>query len=549
MRPRAETLDRDGSRGVKNVSVLFVDDDERWATGQRRALERAEEELSVTVVTSLSGARRSLAREIPDCIVCDYRLEEGTGLEFLSEVRRDHPDLPFVLVTGKGDETVASEAIQQGVTDYITKADASTDVTLFVRRILAAVEHYRTRQALARERQSKNAMLDIITEATSYEDVTRRFCQHLVEDRNYDCAWIGTQDSGDVVPEAIAGDAEFVDAVSGSYSAAATVTEPSLVALDTERSALASLPKANSNQMVSVAVGDEEQTVPSETPWLQKARESGFRTAGAVPFGSDRVTGVLAVYTTESNGIDDFERELLEEYGEIIEYALRVTEWRDSLVSTSAQAVTFVISDEQAPLVSVSQQLPSGTSLSTLTTVYREDSLHYVLRLEGPSPDSFSEIAAAVPEVQSVERVREGDLDQFELVVSTPTPESILAENGARVLETTYENGQATVRVVQSEQGKAESLAEQLRTVYDEVSIGSIRNFQSFDQQIQTIHEELTVKQREALELAYHEGYFSRPRERNAGEIAEKLGVNRSTFSQHLRAAQRKAFSRLFEPI
>lgn len=52
----------------------------------------------------------------------------------------------------------------------------------------------------------------------------------------------------------------------------------------------------------------------------------------------------------------------------------------------------------------------------------------------------------------------------------------------------------------------------------------------------------LTERQLEALRTAYEAGYFERPRRTNATEVAEKLGISRSTFAEHLAAAQRKLF-------
>ena len=50
----------------------------------------------------------------------------------------------------------------------------------------------------------------------------------------------------------------------------------------------------------------------------------------------------------------------------------------------------------------------------------------------------------------------------------------------------------------------------------------------------------LTDRQLEVLELAYERGYFERPKGANATELAAELGVSRSTFTEHLVAAQRK---------
>jgi predicted DNA binding protein len=50
----------------------------------------------------------------------------------------------------------------------------------------------------------------------------------------------------------------------------------------------------------------------------------------------------------------------------------------------------------------------------------------------------------------------------------------------------------------------------------------------------------LTDRQREVLETAYEMGYFERPKQANATEIATDLGIAQSTFTEHLMTAQRK---------
>ncbi|MBP1987024.1 helix-turn-helix domain-containing protein [Halolamina salifodinae] len=57
----------------------------------------------------------------------------------------------------------------------------------------------------------------------------------------------------------------------------------------------------------------------------------------------------------------------------------------------------------------------------------------------------------------------------------------------------------------------------------------------------------LTDRQLEVLRAAYREGYFERPKGANATELAEELGISRSTFTEHLVAAQRKLFADVFD--
>jgi hypothetical protein len=50
----------------------------------------------------------------------------------------------------------------------------------------------------------------------------------------------------------------------------------------------------------------------------------------------------------------------------------------------------------------------------------------------------------------------------------------------------------------------------------------------------------LTDRQREILETAHRMGYFEHPRGSNATEVSAALDINRSTFAEHLAAAQSK---------
>jgi len=50
----------------------------------------------------------------------------------------------------------------------------------------------------------------------------------------------------------------------------------------------------------------------------------------------------------------------------------------------------------------------------------------------------------------------------------------------------------------------------------------------------------LTDRQREVLETAHRMGYFDHPKGANAGEVAAELDISRSTFAEHLAAAQSK---------
>jgi DNA-binding NtrC family response regulator len=105
----------------EQVTVLHVDDEERFGNLVSIYLEREESRLEVLTETTPEAAMETLDTADVDCVVSDYDMPRTDGLEFLDSVREAYPEMPFILYTGKGSEEIASEAISRGVTDYLQK--------------------------------------------------------------------------------------------------------------------------------------------------------------------------------------------------------------------------------------------------------------------------------------------------------------------------------------------------------------------------------------------------------------------------------------------
>ncbi|WP_251328010.1 PAS domain-containing protein [Haloplanus pelagicus] len=123
------------------IRVLHVDDDRDFADMTATFLEREDERLRVEPATDAGSGLERLASDEFDCVVSDYEMPGRTGVEFLDVVRETHPELPFILFTGRGSEAVASEAISAGVTDYLQKDTGTEQYQLLAKRIVDAVEH------------------------------------------------------------------------------------------------------------------------------------------------------------------------------------------------------------------------------------------------------------------------------------------------------------------------------------------------------------------------------------------------------------------------
>ncbi|MFB6157425.1 MAG: PAS domain S-box protein [Haloferacaceae archaeon] len=173
-------MDDGGSAGI---SVLHVDDDPDFVALTAEYLEQKYERFTVETASSAEAGLDELAEREYDCVVSDQSMPGRNGIEFLRAVREDDAEIPFILFTGEGSETVASDAIAEGATDYLQKEPGTGQYELLANRITNAVEQYRTRKELARRERRLDALFEHSTDRLSIvdEDGRYRFVSPAVE--------------------------------------------------------------------------------------------------------------------------------------------------------------------------------------------------------------------------------------------------------------------------------------------------------------------------------------------------------------------------------
>ena len=147
-----------------DVEILHVDDDPQFVELSQTCLEQEVEWFSVTTATSVREGHALLADREFDCIVSDYEMPASTGIEFLTQVREEYPDLPFILYTGKGSEAVASEAITAGVTDYLQKESGTSQYTILANRIKNVIGQRHAEEEVEQTRQRLTEVTQNVTD-------------------------------------------------------------------------------------------------------------------------------------------------------------------------------------------------------------------------------------------------------------------------------------------------------------------------------------------------------------------------------------------------
>jgi len=150
--------------GADAVCVLHVEPDPQFRELTETFLERQQNSFTVTSAVGADAALDRLDADV-DCIVSDYDLPSQDGIELLRTVRSEYPDLPFVLFTSQGSETIASDAIAAGVTDYLQKGTTPERFELLANRVRNAVSAYESERSAKEHHQRLQQVMKTVPTA------------------------------------------------------------------------------------------------------------------------------------------------------------------------------------------------------------------------------------------------------------------------------------------------------------------------------------------------------------------------------------------------
>lgn len=89
-----------------------------------------------------AAALMEVGRRVPGLIVLDIWLQDNSldGLDVLEKIKRDHPDLPVVMMSGHGTIGTAVAAIKKGAYDFIEKPFKADRLLLIAKRAMEAAD-------------------------------------------------------------------------------------------------------------------------------------------------------------------------------------------------------------------------------------------------------------------------------------------------------------------------------------------------------------------------------------------------------------------------
>ncbi|WP_255194152.1 bacterio-opsin activator domain-containing protein [Natronobeatus ordinarius] len=555
---RVETQDdTDESEGL---DVLLVEDNPGDARLIEEMLRRTDELTQRVESAGVAGSKPTLVQasrleagidhlesNSVDVVLLDLNLPDSTGLETLSRSLEVVEWTPVLVLTGVRDQDVGIEAIERGAQDYLVKGEVTDD--LLIRSIHHSIE--RTRQERDRERRrkqleslnrlneiSQTITHDVITTSTR-EELEQAVCDRLAESDSYRFAWIGQLQRGgnEILPSASAGvEAGYLEAVTITVDDEATGQGPSGRAVRTHE----------------IQLAHDIQSDASFEPWRERALERGYRSSASVPIlHDDLLYGVLNVYAGRPNAFTGSQLDVLDGLGDVVGHAIAAIERREALVSDTSLELEFQLEGVAEELAALSRD--EGGHIHVDRILKRDGALlAYGVASELPR-EEFFERASQVEWIDDVRAITSG-YGEYEFEARTTSGVSLvdaLAGHGGQVTSTSIDDGDMRIVVDLPHGTDARRLIDVVEAECPAASFVAQRTADRSDddrpEYDALLERELTEKQREALETAVFAGYFDWPRASTGEEVADRLGISPATFTQHLRAAERKFFDTVFD--
>ncbi len=128
----------------------------------------------VTSADSVEAAIVSLKQHLPDLVFSDWKLGQLSGMDLLTYVRREHPDMGFIIATAYGTITHAVDAMQAGADDYLSKPYQRQSLLLAIEKVAKSLILKKQNRRLTSELSQQQELVGLVGKAACMQKVYTR---------------------------------------------------------------------------------------------------------------------------------------------------------------------------------------------------------------------------------------------------------------------------------------------------------------------------------------------------------------------------------------
>ena len=118
------------------IRIVVVDDHELVADAVARVIGNEPDLVVVGIASTVAGALEHVRTSHPDVVVMDVRLPDGSGIDATATIKREHPEVDVVMLTGFADPSVLARALEAGCSGFVAKEGRFTELITTIRSVV-----------------------------------------------------------------------------------------------------------------------------------------------------------------------------------------------------------------------------------------------------------------------------------------------------------------------------------------------------------------------------------------------------------------------------
>ncbi|WP_246989540.1 bacterio-opsin activator domain-containing protein [Halorientalis marina] len=407
-----------------------------------------------------------------------------------------------------------------------------------------------TREQVQSERDGKEAIRQLLLQTSTDTEIAASVCRLLVDDYGYEAAWVvrkqGTQ-GDDPHPVVIADH--------GSDWGFRRPDEDGSIDAATRRT-------LTTDDPVTVTMdADEEPEIGAQL------EQCGLTSVRSVPLDHEGLSyGALTVVRTDAGS--PVAGQLVDEVAAALAFKQRIHRQQEALASETVTELTLRYSGEHV-LTALSRALAAqeyddtdGDSAGenngdeidaeddspevVVEELQGSDGVTFLLKTADVDAETLRATATGLPSVRTATVVTESET---RTVVSIRTDAGSIRElvggHGEVLRSITARDGRLELIVEFPRRTDLGAIVDAVQDHWPEATMHACTE-RTVDDDHPSAFSGLTIKQEDALRAASLAGFFERPQEASAEDVAATLGSSASTFLHHLRNAERAVFEDVF---
>ena len=131
------------------IHLVIVEDHPIFRAGLKELIETEHDLRVCGEADTITGALKVIEKTQPDLVIVDITLKGRNGIELISELHRDHSNLPILVLSMHDEALYAERAFRAGANGYIMKEETSDSIIKGIRAVYSG-QKYASKQFMAK---------------------------------------------------------------------------------------------------------------------------------------------------------------------------------------------------------------------------------------------------------------------------------------------------------------------------------------------------------------------------------------------------------------